>query len=166
MTNTTVYTHDLLLKMRMHYLTKTRKTAWILFFLTGGFSVYCIVADLLSEYAHTLPAGTFFLALTIIWISILMQGRKAKLSKAVRIEMSGNPDTVIEFEFEQDCFKTRQTSKYTNGSACHSYDVFAKAVKMDENSCYLLTKQNQFYVLYDENGISELYDFVCAKIKQ
>lgn len=166
MTNTTVYTHDLILKMRRNYTKKSRRMAWFMFIFAGGLSIYGIVYDLVSEHAHTIPAGMFFFALMLIWLMVLIQGGKRSLSKAVSKEMAGNPDTVIEYQFDQDCLRTKQTSKYTTGSACHSYEFFAKAEKMDDNSFYLLTKQNHFYVLYDPNGIGELYDFVCGKINK
>lgn len=166
MTNTTVYTHELLLKMKMHCLKKNRRIAWFLFFLIGGISICYIIADLVFEHVHSIPAAMFFLAFALLFGLIAIQNRKSGLSKAVSKEMAGNPDTVIEFQFDQDCLRTKQTSKYTTGGACHSYEFFAKAEKMDDNSFYLLTKQNQFYVLYDPNGIGELYDFVCGKINK
>ncbi len=166
MTNTTVYTHELLLKMKMHRLKKSRRIAWLLFFLIGGISIYYIIADLVSEHVHSIPAAMFLLAYALLLGLVAIQNRKSKLSKAVSKEMAGNPDTVIEFQFDQDCLRTKQTSKYTTGSACHSYEFFAKAEKMDDNSFYLITKQNQFYVLYDPNGIGELYDLVCGKINK
>ncbi len=166
MTNTTVYTHDLILKMKRNFTKKSRRMAWFMFIFTGGLSIYGIVYDLVFEHAHTMPVGMFFFALMLFWLMILIQSGKRRLSKAVSKEMDGNPDTVIEFQFDQDCLRTKQTSKYTTGGACHSYEFFAKAVKMDNNSFYLLTKQNQFYVLYDPNGIGELYDFVCGKINK
>ncbi len=166
MTNTTAYTHDLILKMRRNYTKKSRRMAWFMFIFAGGLSIYSIVYDLVSEHAHTIPAGMFFLAFALLFFLVAIQNRKSGLSKAVSKEMAGNPDTVIEYQFDQDCLRTKQTSKYTTGSACHSYEFFAKAEKMDDNSFYLLTKQNQFYVLYDPNGIGELYDFVCGKINK
>lgn len=165
MTNTTVYTHELLLKMKMHYQRISRKTVWFMFIFTGGLSIYNVVTDLVFEHVHSIPAAMFFLPIALLFGLVAIQNRKSALSKAVSKEMAGNPDTVIEFQFEQDFVKTKQTSKYTTGSACYSYDFFAKAEKMDDNSFYLLTKQNQFYVLYDPNGIGELYDFICEKIK-
>ena len=124
-----------------------------------------IFYSLLSAIIVFFIAGMFFLAFALLFFLIAIQNRKSGLSKAVSKEMDGNPDTVIEYQFDQDCLRTKQTSKYTTGGACHSYEFFAKAEKMDDNSFYLLTKQNQFYVLYDPNGIGELYDFVCSKIK-
>ena len=166
MTNTTVYTHDLILKMRRNYTKKSRRMAWFMFIFAGGLSIYGIVYDLVSEHAHTIPAGMFFLAFALLFFLVAIQNRKSGLSKAVSKEMAGNPDTVIEYQFDQDCLRTKQTSKYSTGSACYSYEIFAKAEKMDENSFYLLTKQNQYYVLYDPNGIGELYEFVCGKINK
>ena len=166
MTNTTVYTHELLLKMKMHYLKKSRRMTCFMFIFAGGLSIYNVVTDLVFEHVHTIPAAMFFLPIALIFGFVAIQDRKSALSKAVSKEMAGNPDTVIEFQFEQDFVKTKQTSKYTTGGACHSYEFFAKAEKMDDNSFYLLTKQNQFYVLYDPNGIGELYDFVCGKINK
>ena len=165
MTNTTAYTHELLLKMKMHYLKKSRRMTCFMFIFAGGLSIYNVVTDLVFEHVHSIPAAMFFLAYALLFGLVAIQNRKSALSKAVSKEMAGNPDTVIEFQFEQDFVKTKQTSKYTTGSACYSYDFFAKAEKMDDNSFYLLTKQNQFYVLYDPNGIGELYDFICEKIK-
>ncbi|MBE6697570.1 MAG: hypothetical protein E7581_03515 [Ruminococcaceae bacterium] len=166
MTNTTAYTHDLILKMKRNYSKKSRRMAWFMFIFTGGLSLYGIIYDLVFEHAHTMSVGMFFFALMLFWLMILIRGGKRSLSKAVSKEMEGNPDTVIEFQFDQDCLRTKQTSKYSTGGACHSYEFFAKAEKMDDNSFYLLTKQNQFYVLHDPNGIGELYDFVCGKINK
>lgn len=150
----------------MHCLKKSRRIAWLLFFLIGGISIYNIIADLVFEHVHAIPAAMFFLAYALLFGLVAIQNRKSKLSKAVSKEMAGNPDTVIEYQFDQDCLRTKQTSKYTTGGACHSYEFFAKAEKMDDNSFYLITKQNQFYVLYDPNSIGELYDFVCSKINK
>ena len=166
MTNTTAYTHELLLKMKMHYLKKSRRMAWFMFIFIGGVSLYAFISDLVFEHAHMIPAAMFFLPIALLFGLTAIQNRKSGLSKAVSKEMAGNPDTVIEYQFDQDCLRTKQTSKYTTGSACHSYEFFAKAEKMDDNSFYLLTKQNQFYVLHDPNGIGELYDFVCGKINK
>lgn len=165
MNNKTTYTHDLLLKMNLLHTLKMRRTVLIYALLTGTLSAVLIIADLLLENFHTLYAGMFFLALSLLSFFAVIKNRKSKISEAVKKQIQENPNKTIEYQFEDDYIMVNQTSDNVQSNTRIEYSYISKAVKMDETSFYFVTKNPLFYVLYDEKGIAELFTYVNSKIK-
>ncbi len=166
MNNKTTYTYELLLKMNLFHTAKWRRNSSIYALLTGLLSIGLIIADFLLENFHTLYAGMFFLALSLVVILALIKNRKSKLSEAVKKQIQENPNKTIEYQFEDDHIMVNQTSDNVQSNTRIEYSYISKVVKMDETSFYFVTKNPLFYVLYDEKGIAELFTYVNSKIKQ
>ncbi len=164
MKNTTNYTYDLLLKMYLIHTEKARHNALIrsaVMFVAGVGSFF--VGFFNESLVSIVYIGVFFLGVSIM---VLYSNRKTKIQQAVRKSIQENPNKINVYQFEDDCVIVNQTSDNIKANFSIEYSYITKVVKMDDFSFYFITKNFMFYVLYDENGIAELFSYVSSKTKQ
>ena len=166
MNNKTTYTHELLLKMNLIHTAKWRRNSSIYALLTGLLSIGLTIADFLLENFHTLYAGIFFLALSLVVIFALIKNRKSKLSEAVKKQIQENPNKTIEYQFGEDYITVNQTSAKIECNTRIDYSYILEAKKMDDTSFYFVTRNNLFYVVEDQQGTHKYFSFLLEKIKE
>lgn len=164
MENKTVYTYDLLLKFQLAYSANARRRVLIPFVLLIA-SVASLVVDSLDKSFSSMliwANGGCFLAAASAFI-ILFKSRKSKMGQLIEKEPRETPDKVMEYKFEEDHITVICTSKYVNSETAIKYDYVSSVTKIDDNSFYFTIKNNMNYILYDENGISELFSHLLYK---
>ena len=127
MNNKTTYTYELLLKMNLFHTAKWRRNSSIYALLTGLLSIGLTIADFLLENFHTLYAGMFFLALSLVVIFALIKNRKSKLSEAVKKQIQENPNKTIEYQFGEDYITVNQTSAKVESNTRIDYSYIIEA---------------------------------------
>ncbi len=163
MKNTTNCTYDLMLKVNLFITRKQRRFNLIYFLITAVLGVGLILADLLSEQAVTADAGIFFLIFSVVAAIALLKQRKSKWGQAVQKSIDDNPNKKQEYQFEDNAITVIQESDKVQSTTKIDYSYIASVVMVDSNTCYFLTKGNIYYILYDEQGINDIYDYLCAK---
>ena len=166
MNNKTTYTYELLLKMNLFHTAKWRRNSLIYALLTGLLSIGLTIADFLLENFHTLYAGMFFLALSLVVIFALIKNRKSKLSEAVKKQIQENPNITTEYQFGEDYITVNQTSAKIECNTRIDYSYILEAKKMDDTSFYFVTRNNLFYVVEDQQGTHKYFSFLLEKIKE
>ena len=166
MNNKTTCTYELLLKMNLFHTAKWRRDSSIFALLTGLLSIGLIIADFLLENFHTIYAGMFFLALSLVVIFALIKNRKSKISEAVKKQIQETPNETIEYQFEDDYIMVNQTSDNVQSKTRIDYSCVSKVEKMDDTSFYFVTRKNLFYVVEDQQGTHEYFSFLHKKIKE
>ena len=165
MENRTTYTYDLIFKTSWHYSAKWRKNCSIYALLTGLLGAILIVGDQLIEEWHTSAGGGFFLICSLIAISSLLKNRKSKVSAAVSKQLNDNPNKIMHYQFQEDCIVINETSDHVRSDTRIDYSYIGNIVKIDDTSFYFATKASFLYVVCDETGIAELFEYVSSKVK-
>ena len=163
MKNTTVYTHDLLLKFNLAYVARWKKNTRIYTILTAIAGIILVAADILVEQYHTAYVGAFAFLLCMTGFLSLLKSSKAKLSEKVAKELRDCPNKRIEYSFEEDFLIVNLTSAYIQSGTRICYSYITQVTKIDDHSFYFLTKNNFSYVVCDENGVSELFSYLRDK---
>ena len=163
MKNTTNCTYDLMLKVNLFITRKQRRLNLIYFLITAILGVGLILADFLSEHAATATAGMFFLICSVVAAIALHNQRKSKWEKVIRKSIDDNGDMKYEYQFEDDAITVIMESDKVQSTTKIDYSYIASVVMVDSTICYFLTKGNVYYILYDEQGINDIYDYLCAK---
>lgn len=166
MTNTTVHTKELLVKVNMHHMAATRKMMWGLLVLSGSLSAFLILGDLFIESFHTLYAGCFFLPLALISAFVLRQYSREKVTVKVQKQLNDNPYAAATYCFEQDHFTVELKGKYRQIYEHVDYVMLEKIEKPDDQTMYITISAALCYVIYEPNGIEEIYKFLEEKMKK
>ena len=87
MKNTTVYTHELLLKFNLAYVARWKKNTRIYTILTAIAGIILVAADILVEQYHTAYGGWFAFLLCMTGFFSLLKSSKAKLYEKVAKEL-------------------------------------------------------------------------------
>ena len=165
MTNTTIHTHELLLKLNRHVTEPTRKSLWSLCIICSALSAVLIFGHFLIDSWYTLPAGFFFLPIALIFGFLLPQYGKAKLSEKIQKQLLADPDTVTDYEFFDEHFTFESKSKYRHSNERVDYALIDKVVKIDGTTMYMQTKSGIYYLIHESEGITELFRFLYMRSK-
>ena len=152
--------------MNLIHTAKWRRNSSIYVLLTGLLSIGLTIADFLLENFHTLYAGVFFLALSLVVVFVLIKNRKSKLSEAVKKQIQENPNITTEYQFGEDYITVNQTSAKIECNTRIDYSYILEAKKMDDTSFYFVTRNNLFYVVEDQQGTHKYFSFLLKKIKE
>ena len=165
MENKTIYTYDLLLKMNLMSVAKSRQKISRAFIVCIIVSVVTLLLFIFNKSYILMFLCGFYIAISLFFLVSLSTNRKKKLQQAVKKSIEENQNKITEYQFEEDCITVNQTSEFVQSNYKIAYSYISKVEKMDDNSFYFSTKGNLYYVLYDEQGIEKYFLFMCEKTK-
>ena len=163
MNNKTPYTYDLLLRVQLFQTAKLRRNTFVLVLIELFVGIALILGDVFSENAHTDTAGACFLLLAFVMFLVNRQYGKARLGKMLRKLTDENPDKVTEYHFEEEYMVINVESANFRSTTQMKYSYISQATMVDHCTCYFITKNNMFYILYDETGIEKYLGEINAK---
>lgn len=163
MNNKTPYTYDLLLRVQLFQTAKLRRNTFVLVLIELFVGIALILGDVFSENAHTDTAGACFLLLAFVMFLVYRQYSKARLGKMLRKLTDENPDKVTEYQFEEEYMVINVESANVRSSTQVKYSYISQATMIDHSTCYFITKNNMFYILYDETGIEKYLGEINAR---
>ena len=163
MKNHTVYTHDLLVRTNLRYHNERKKTIKKGVYPLAIFGVTPILLDIFIDNCHIAFVGTFFLGLLVILLATLKNMSKSKINDVVAKSLESVPCHINDYEFTDSEIKIASTNTYGQAALSCSYGFLSETVKLDDKSFYFVLKSGIVYPVYDENGIKEMFSYVCSR---
>ena len=163
MENKTVYTFDLTLKLNVAITASTRKLFWVITVLLGLVTAWNIYDDLSVGSTASYCMTALLLALFILFLAWDVLWSKWRLARFLRKQVTEDADPVLCYSFEEACILVERMDESCRVHDEMKYSIVHTIGKMDEQSCYIKTVFNTYYILHEESGIDPLCQFLVEK---
>ncbi len=167
MNNKTEYTFDLLLKLNL-CITKNKKRRNVIpAILASLFGIVFLAVTFITEDIVDpvlIFFGLVFLATAFLYIVILIKTRKSVVSENVSKQLHDNPSMSIEYRFDDEHINAEIRSEQVETDSKIKYSYVSAVEKIDNKTCYFLTKNGSYYLIYDEQSVDSYYSYIKERI--
>lgn len=167
MNNKTDYTFDLLLKLEL-FATKRKKQK---FFIEAIVSLLAAVLFLAATYFTNdswdplfIVCGLMSFSIALISTFTLIKSRKNVIAQGIGKLIHDNPRKRIEYQFGEEYIQADVYSDQEQSSSKIKYSYVSEVKKIDDQTCFFITKGFKYYIIHDEYGIDGYFSYISEKI--